>query len=408
MLVSEKTNARDIIARVRQEDGAAERAPRRSSIRTTAAGATREAPQSAQRGRRGQNVPPRDAGVRERRQEIPRQAVPEDQRRGGGSTQVLPSQQPARKPAPPKRHPDASRQDNPGRRPAADPRPQRDDIRPYPKRKSTGAKVVDGLLDLLIDVGTLLLVVLASFALHMYVIMPYTGARQENQSINALHDQWGGDTPAPDSARPADPIPRPATHEVFATMRIPALDTPDAPWEYTITAGASIEDLRTGVGWYNEYFVEDADGNTSTIPAQMPGEPGNFATAAHRDGSTAPYQEINNLQVCDTVIVDTAGGSYTYKILPLDPNDQEQVNKWNDCATGLAKNYKPNLYGNVPGLEIVSPYDVEVINPIPGRSDLQMQDWAVPMITLTSCHPRNSNAQRIILHGVLDSSAARS
>lgn len=411
--MSEGTSARDIIARVNREDAMSGNSGRRSRISNRASStrwqdlgqdsqsAMRSAlnPESVTRSET-RSESPRAArhAVRDEtsvfpRQELPESAIPRVQRRA--PQRPSPGQKTAR--------PAASK--------TASTRPRKSaDIKPMKKPLTTSQKVVNVVLDGIVDIGVIFLCLLASFAFHMYVIMPYIGARQESESINALQEQWGAPAaPANNGAppAPANPIPRPENHEVFATMRIPALDTSSGPWQYTITSGATIADLRTGVGWYNNYIVDGAEGSSS-VPAQLPGEKGNFATAAHRDGSTAPYQEINTLKTCDEIIVDTAGGSYTYKILPINPDNPDDVAKWDSCATGMSKEYKPSLYGTLPGQHIVSPYDVNVINPIPGLDGLQVPEWAVPMITLTSCHPRNSNEQRIIVHAVLDSSIARS
>lgn len=413
--MSEGTSARDIIARVNREDAMSGNSGRRSRIsnRGSSASAQRQgmsnAPQASTRSaanpesatrREARGESPRAArhAVRDETSVFPRQERPENansrtQRR---ATQRPSSGQKTARPVASKGVPTKPR------RPA--------DVKPMKKPLTTSQKVVNAVLDGIVDIGVIFLCLLASFAFHLYVIMPYVGARQESESINALQERWGAPAaPANNDAptAPANPIPRPGDHEVFAAMRIPALDTPSGPWQYTITSGATIADMRTGVGWYNNYIVDGGDGS-SNVPAQLPGEKGNFATAAHRDGSTAPYQEINTLKTCDEIIVDTAGGSYTYKVLPIDPDNPDDVAKWDSCATGMSKEYKPNLYGNLPGQHIVSPYDVNVINPIPGLDGLQVPEWAVPMITLTSCHPRNSNEQRIIVHAVLDSSTARS
>ena len=412
--MSEGTSARDIIARVNREDAMSGNPGRRSRISNREPSARRQGsgqtsrssvqpatnPESATRNETSGD-PSRVArhAVRDETSVFPRQERPESANPPRVQRRDPQSLSPGRKTA----HPATSR--------PAPARPRKPvDIKPMKKPLTTSQKVVNAVLDGIVDIGVIFLCLLASFAFHLYVIMPYIGARQESESINALQEQWGDPAvPTNNDAppAPANPIPRPGDHEVFATMRIPALDTPSGPWQYTITSGATIADMRTGVGWYNNYIVDGGDGSSS-VPAQLPGEKGNFATAAHRDGSTAPYQEINTLKTCDEIIVDTAGGSYTYKVLPINPDSPDDVAKWNSCATGMSKEYKPNLYGNLPGQHIVSPYDVNVINPIPGLDGLQIPDWAVPMITLTSCHPRNSNEQRIIVHAVLDSSTARS
>ncbi|OZB50817.1 MAG: class E sortase [Cellulomonas sp. 14-74-6] len=98
----------------------------------------------------------------------------------------------------------------------------------------------------------------------------------------------------------------------------------------------------------------------------MPGAVGNFATAAHRTTYGKPFNRIAELQVGDALVVRTKDAWYVYK-----------VTSW----------------------EIVLPSQVEVIAPVPNKPG------AVPTertITLTTCTPMYSAAQRYIVHGVLD------
>jgi len=51
----------------------------------------------------------------------------------------------------------------------------------------------------------------------------------------------------------------------------------------------------------------------------------------------------------------------------------------------------------IPGQEIVSPYQVSVIAPTPGG-----QEASGAYLTLTTCHPKYSAAQRLVIHARLD------
>jgi sortase A len=96
----------------------------------------------------------------------------------------------------------------------------------------------------------------------------------------------------------------------------------------------------------------------------MPGDTGNFAIAGHRTSYGKPFTDVDTLQVDDALIVQTEDHWYVYT-----------VTDW----------------------EIVRPTDVDVIAPVPpGASENGRY------ITLTTCHPRYSAAQRWIVHGELD------
>ena len=52
------------------------------------------------------------------------------------------------------------------------------------------------------------------------------------------------------------------------------------------------------------------------------------------------------------------------------------------------------------GRHITLPNDVEVLNPLPGDASMEVADGAEGLITLTTCHPQFSNAERMVIHAV--------
>ena len=42
-----------------------------------------------------------------------------------------------------------------------------------------------------------------------------------------------------------------------------------------------------------------------------------------------------------------------------------------------------------------------MINPVPGQDRTEVADGDLPMLTMTTCHPQFSNAERMIVHAVL-------
>ena len=102
----------------------------------------------------------------------------------------------------------------------------------------------------------------------------------------------------------------------------------------------------------------------------MPGELGNFATAAHRTTYGKPYNQIHELKTDDAVVVRTEDTWYVYKVTES---------------------------------KIVLPKNIEVISPVPGLMPGEpVPDLEKRFITLTSCHPMFSAAERYIVHGELD------
>ena len=104
----------------------------------------------------------------------------------------------------------------------------------------------------------------------------------------------------------------------------------------------------------------------------MPGEVGNFAIAAHRDGWGSAFIKINELQIGDPIYVETQDGWYTYR-------------------------YRDTEY--------VTPYGVGVIDPVPQVEGATAVDR---LITLTSCNPLYIASERIIAYGAFESWQPRS
>ncbi|MFW2512652.1 class E sortase [Demequina sp. SO4-13] len=98
----------------------------------------------------------------------------------------------------------------------------------------------------------------------------------------------------------------------------------------------------------------------------LPGEMGNFAISAHRTTYGKPFTDIDTLEEGDSLIVQTEETWFVYTIESYD---------------------------------IVTPQDVQVIAPMPGEPGVEPDDR---YITLTTCHPRFSAAERWIVHGRLD------
>ncbi|HSP52248.1 MAG TPA: class E sortase [Cryobacterium sp.] len=166
------------------------------------------------------------------------------------------------------------------------------------------------------------------------------------------------ETPEPAESVPVDfgePVVReaPSSAETFAVLYVPRFGT---DYHRSIAGGIGNDVLnssRSGIGHYPD--------------TQMPGEVGNFAVAAHRSANGGAMHLINELQLGDAIYVQTADGYYTYRFRDL---------------------------------EYVAPTAVDVIAPVPNNAGAAPVDR---FITLTSCNPLLSTAERIIAYGVLES-----
>jgi sortase A len=93
--------------------------------------------------------------------------------------------------------------------------------------------------------------------------------------------------------------------------------------------------------------------------------------SGHRTTYAAPFNRIDELERGDEIIVEAREARYTYRVTSQD---------------------------------IVEPDEVEVVAPVPGKPDIRP---IRPYITLTTCHPEYSAAQRLIVHGVLERTELR-
>ena len=197
---------------------------------------------------------------------------------------------------------------------------------------------------------------------------------QRNASARELSEQWEKEYAAPaptatpqlgESAPPVPPVPltaepvvlpEPADAEVFGTMYIPRFG---ADYARMIAGGVTRENTLDdiGIGHYPG--------------TKMPGEVGNFAVAAHRTTFSAPFNRIADLRLGDAIVVETPDGWYTYRFRTL---------------------------------EYVTPTEVEVLLPVPQVPDAQADER---YITLTSCSPMLSMAERIVAYGVFESFTPR-
>ncbi|MHC1559725.1 class E sortase [Actinomycetospora sp. C-140] len=221
-------------------------------------------------------------------------------------------------------------------------------------------------------------VVLVLFVVYEVWVTNWLTEDRQQAASQQLAQQWAGAPPATSSTPGPVATPPAAEGAPTARLTIPSLG-PGHSW--VVVEGTTQDDLRTGPGHYQG--------------SAQPGLPGNFAVAGHRVGRGAPFNDLGELASCAPLVVETAQGWAVYRVLP----HAEEVAGW---ATGRGRD--PRCQGlapidGAPGQEIVSPREVGVIAPVPHRPGAPA---VAPMITLTTCHPKFSARQRLVVHGVLD------
>ena len=128
--------------------------------------------------------------------------------------------------------------------------------------------------------------------------------------------------------------------DALTRIKIPSLNV-----DTVVVEGTGASALRAGAGHYPS--------------TPLPCETGNVAIAGHRTTYGKPFANLDRMKVGDVVTLETPVGECSYEVTR-----------------------KPF---------IVSPRDLSVVADTPGES----------MLTLTTCHPRGSAAQRLIVQAKL-------
>jgi sortase A len=243
------------------------------------------------------------------------------------------------------------------------------------RRRGDGVRaLVRGIGQTLITFGLVALL----FVVYELWVTDILAAREQDQLAEQLQEEWA-DTPTvvvPPAPAPSDqPVPdqAPAPESIdvalgepFAVLHIPRLGE---DYSRVVVEGVSQVELAQGPGHY--------------IGTALPGQEGNFAVAGHRVGRGSPFLNLDELRPGDPIVVETALNWYVYRVL-------------GDPATG---DFDTDASG-IPGQHIVRPTDVEVISPTPGGPADGPTSGAY--LTLTTCHPKYSAQQRLIIHARLD------
>jgi sortase A len=199
-------------------------------------------------------------------------------------------------------------------------------------------------------------------ALYLVYALVFTNYETEQAQAELL-EEWNlevgevsGDVvvgePQDTSQEPGEPI---TPGEAVAALQFvrPGSDGPVVRAEpLFVIADVSLPSLRRGPGHYP---------NTA-----LPGEAGNFAVAGHRTTYGAPFFNLDQLEPGDEVhVTDRAQRRWIYEVV------EERI---------------------------VGPGDTWVLGDDPLGS-------AAPMLTLTTCHPRFSDAERLVTFATLRTTA---
>lgn len=199
---------------------------------------------------------------------------------------------------------------------------------------------VRGLGELLITAGV---VILLFVAYELWITNLYTDHQQQRLQ-HKIEAQWA--KPVPKGA-PINYI-HVALGDGIAILRIPRLGK---NYHEVIIEGVNHDDLKLGPGHYPG--------------TAMPGQIGNFVVSGHRTTYAAPFNRLDELRKGDPIVIETRTTWFVYDVVSQ---------------------------------EIVDPTDMAVIAPVP---DHPGEKPHLAMLTFTTCNPKYSAAQRLIVHGRL-------
>lgn len=152
-----------------------------------------------------------------------------------------------------------------------------------------------------------------------------------------------GGTPGGATPRPVPAMVDPAPGSPVGEIRIPAIGL-----DQVVVEGVAEAELSLGPGHYPG--------------TPLPGEAGNVGIAGHRTTWGHPFYSLDRLRAGDPIVITTVQGTFTY---------------------------------DTTGSQVVAPSDVAVLDPT-----------AAPELTLTTCNPRYSAAQRLVVRARLVAVAA--
>jgi sortase (surface protein transpeptidase) len=265
-------------------------------------------------------------------------------------------------------------------------------------RSDIARTVLRGIGQTLITLGVVVLL----FVVYEVYVTDLFGHQKQAAATSAVDEVWASEGAAtattvvvqsPDQlvTDPRQRVPTyvPLTGEGFAKLYVPAFG---ADYVFTVVEGTDPDDLYIGPGHYSD--------------TQLPGQPGNFAIAGHRVSKGSPFNDLGLLASCDAMVVETRDDWFIYRVLPMADEADTWASTQHAHCEGVG--VQTGSYNGVYGREITVPTDYAQVLPVPHVTSTEVPPDAQRMITLTTCHPQFSDAQRMIIHGVLAKSYAKS
>ncbi len=223
------------------------------------------------------------------------------------------------------------------------------------RRSGRARTVIRGVGQTLITLGAVVLL----FIVYEVWVTDQINEGVQSELTQDLRQRWDvGEDPL---QRPDGGLGQLALGEGFAFIRIPSFGL---DYVRVVLEGTDEDKLTEGPGHYPD--------------SALPGEVGNFAMAGHRVGKGSPFLNLDRLEPGEAIIIETSETWYVYRMLDESGADDPD---------------------GIPGREIVDPGAIDVVDPVPGEPGAEPTR---SLLTLTTCHPKFSAAQRMIIHAELD------
>lgn len=215
------------------------------------------------------------------------------------------------------------------------------------RRRGAGRMLVSGLTVLLFLAG-------AGMFAYPFVTDVYT----EQIVQERLEDEFRAYEVEVESPEDWEQTVRGEQGAALTRIALPTIDV-----ETLVVEGTSADALRAGAGHYP---------NTP-----LPGQVGNVAVAGHRTTYGRPFNRLDELRVGDEIWLATPFADHRYEVV-APPDDWQRGRR------------VTSQDGEVLGPYITDPRDWSVIQPTSSA-----------VLTLTTCHPKGSAAERLIVRAEL-------
>ena len=179
-----------------------------------------------------------------------------------------------------------------------------------------------------------------------------------SQQQNLLEQEFAAAPPVvldPNNEVPESYQPGPGKHAF--RMEIPAID-----FDQIVVEGVGTDELKKGPGHYPDCRSGFAKPLCTPFEEVWPGEEGRVIVSGHRTTYGAPFYDIDKLKRGDRIVTETDWGEYTYEVTIK---------------------------------TIVEPDSPLVV------IDTRQDDSREPELVLTTCNPRFSAAERLIVYAEL-------